>query len=205
MESKMLSDILTQLGTTTVVIGVAGFFLRSWFLHQLEKLQKSNEHQLALQLESAKARWAKDVAKISVHETYLHEKRVKLIEELHELSLKAEQQLHSFFISWWAHSNKEEVEAITEIETDEFSVTKKMAYLETYIEINALVHQNSLYLSDDFVEGIRAAYQPLFDEILEILKGDIPELPEKYKDIVRAGQAPRKEVVELFRQALGVM
>jgi hypothetical protein len=80
----MLTEILTQLGTTTVVIGVAGWILRSWTSHQFENLQTRHAHSLALKLEAVRADWAKDLARLNVRENYLHTRRVALIEDMHK-------------------------------------------------------------------------------------------------------------------------
>jgi phage repressor protein C with HTH and peptisase S24 domain len=71
----MLKDVLTQLGTTSVVIAIAGYLFKTWIAHQLEKLKTQNAHELSLKLETARAEWAKDVARLNVHESYLHKKR----------------------------------------------------------------------------------------------------------------------------------
>lgn len=48
----MLTEILTQLSTTAVVIAIAGWFLKTWISHQFENFHTKNAHNLALQLEA---------------------------------------------------------------------------------------------------------------------------------------------------------
>jgi hypothetical protein len=76
----MLTDILMQLSTTAVVITIAGWFLKTWISHQFENFQTKHAHNLALKLEAARSEWAKEVARLNVHENYLHTRRVALIE-----------------------------------------------------------------------------------------------------------------------------
>ena len=98
----MLQEILTQLTTTTVVVAIAAWLLKAWISHQLEEFQVKNAHTLALELETVRAEWAKDLARFNVHENYLHTRRVTLIEQMHTEAVEAEFSLQNFLVSWWA-------------------------------------------------------------------------------------------------------
>ncbi|MBE4026705.1 hypothetical protein HJ129_01430 [Vibrio parahaemolyticus] len=68
-------NFLAQLFSTSLVVSIAGFLMKSWFTHHLSKLEKNNLHELNVQLESLKAQWTKETAKLNVHESYLHKKK----------------------------------------------------------------------------------------------------------------------------------
>ncbi len=200
----MLYDILTQLGTTTVVIAIAGFIFKLWISHHFKKLINESEHQLAIKLESVRAEWAKDVAKLGVHEEYLHKKRVDLIETLYSKMLEAEFSLQNFLLAWWAESNREEITEKRGGKEVEFSMGRGIEFCEKYTEINSILHKNALYFDDVFIQKIRDSYHTIADTILSFDEDGIPEFPEELRDIITAGQVPRTSVIELFRETLGV-
>ena len=200
----MLKDILTQLGSTAVVIAIAGYILKIWIAHQLERFKTQNEHQLALKLESARAEWAKDIARLNVHESYLHQRRVEIIEEMYAKMVEAELSLQNFLVSWWAHSNQEELIARGFRSNSDFSMKRGVEFCESFTEINAMLHKNALYFDDTFIEDVINAYKPFFDTILAFDETQIPVMPDEFKDVVTVGQTPRRSVINLFRTALGV-
>jgi len=200
----MINEILAQLGTTTVVIAIAGFIFKIWISHYFENLVKKSEHQLAIKLESVKADWAKDVAKLNVHEEYLHKKRVDLIEALYSKMLEAEFSLQNFLLAWWAESNKENLKSRYENQKVEFSMARGVEFCEKYTEINAILHKNALYFDNVFIQKITESYKPIFETIMSFDDNNIPAFPEKFKDIITAGQEPRSSVIALFREMLGV-
>jgi hypothetical protein len=207
----MLKEILTQLGTTAVVIAIAGWLLKTWITHQLENLHSRNSHDLALKLEDARAAGAKDVARLNVHESYLHKRRVELIEQMHSEMVEAEFSLQNFLVKWWVNSNKEELLGRGLLPHGHFdearaeSMNKRgLEFCEKFTNINATLHRNALFLDDAFIEGIREAYRPFFDMILELDYNNLPVMPDQFKEVVTVGQAPRKAVIDKFRAALGV-
>ena len=72
----MLNDILTQLGATTVVVGIAAYLLKTWIAHQLEKLKAQNAHELAVKVEHIRAEVAKEVARLGVHQWWAMKRRL---------------------------------------------------------------------------------------------------------------------------------
>jgi hypothetical protein len=208
----MLKDVLTQLGTTSFVIAIAGYALKTWIAHQLERLKTQSAHELALKLETARSEWAKDVARLNVHESYLHKRRVDLIEEMYAEMVEAEFSLQNFLVSWWTHSNKEEITERGNLPNDHFvegntdSMEKcGLGFCEKFIKINATLHRNALFFDDSFIEGITGAYRPFFDTILALDYGQIPTMPEEFKDVVTVGRTPRLAVIDKFRAVLGVL
>ena len=201
----MIKEILTQLGSTAVVIAIAGYIFKTWAAHQLDKMTIQNKHQLDLQLELARSVWAKETAKLNVHESYLHKRRVEVIETIYAKMLKAEFSLQNLLVSWWAHSNKEEIAAKgISANIGEFSNKRGMEFCELFTEINAMLHENALYFNENFVDEIISAYKPFFDIILNLDEDNLPKFPDEFKDVVTVGQAPRRSVIALFRVTLGV-
>jgi len=189
----MIKEILTQIGSSAVVIAIAAYIAKTWVKHQLDKVAAQNSHELA-----------KQIAKLNVHEPHLHKRRVEVIEALYSKMLDAEFSLHNFLVNWWAHSNKEEIIARGFPTKEEFSMKRGMEFCEVYTEINAMLHKNALYFDDQFIEKISNAYKPFFDVILEIGESEPPEFPNEFKEIVTVGQTPRKSIISLFRGTLGV-
>jgi hypothetical protein len=207
----MLTQILTQLGTTAVVIAIAGWFLKTWISHQFENLQAAHAHNLALKLEAARAEWAKDVARLNVHENYLHTRRVALIEEMHKEAVEAEFSLQNFLVSWWAFTNGDELLERGFVPRGHFddgpatSMEKRgQEFCERYLRINSTLHRNVIFFDEGFTDAVRSAYAPFFDAIVNLEYDQLPPIPEEFKNVVEAGRAPRRAVVALFRTVLGV-
>lgn len=207
----MLTDILTQLGTTAMVVAIAGWVSRTWVSHQFKNLQTSHAHNLALKLEAAPAEWAKDVARLSVHENFLHTRRVALIEAMHKEAVEAEFSLQNFLVSWWARTNRDELVARGLLPPGHFDDGRDHSmeqrgqdFCERYLTINASLHRNAIFFDDAVIEAVRAAYTPFFDVIVDLNYEQLPAMPEEFKDVVEAGRAPRRSVVAVFRKMLGV-
>lgn len=118
--------------------------------------------------------------------------------------LDAEFSLQNFLVSWWAHSNKEEIVGKGFPIKGEFSIKRGLEFCELYTEINAMLHENALYFDDQFIEEIGVAYKPFFEVILSMGESEPHDFPDEFKEIVSVGQTPRKSVISLFRGALGV-
>ncbi|MCP8687771.1 hypothetical protein [Marinobacterium sedimentorum] len=189
----MIEDILTQIGSTTIVIAIAAYVAKTWVKHQMEKISTQNSHELARQ-----------IAKLNVHEPYLHKRRVEVIEAIYAKTLDAEFSLQNFLVTWWGHSNREELTARAFPEGKVFSNNRGLEFCEAFTEINAMLHKNALYFDDQFIEGVLNVYKPFFDEILNMDETNPPPFPNEYIDIIEIGQKPRQSVISLFRRALGV-
>ena len=189
----MIENILTQIGSSAVVIAISAYIAKTWVKHQLDKVTAQNSHELA-----------KQIAKLNVHESHLHKRRVEVIEAMYSKMLDAEFSLQNFLVTWWAHSNREEIVARGFPVRGDFSIEKGLEFCEAYTEINSMLHRNALYFDDQFIEETRKAYNPFFDVILSMGDSELPKFPEEFKEIVNVGQAPRKSVISLFREALGV-
>ncbi len=202
-----VDNILAQLLSTSVVVGVAGFAMKSWFTHHLSKLEKSNIHELNIQLESLKAQWTKETAKLNVHESYLNNKRVELIEDLYEQMLEAEFELQNFLLHWWAYTRKVNDGIYSEQDSavaDDSMRVRGEAFCEKYLYINSVMHKKALYFDDQFIESVLGAYKPYFDRVLELNYNQLSLMPEEFHDVVNKGREPRREVIDMFRKALGV-
>ena len=77
-------------------------------------------------------------------------------------------------------------------------------FCEGFTAINASLHKNALLFDDEFIQRVIDAYKPFFDSILSIDYNALPKLPEEYKDVVSVGKIPRRLVLSLFRESLGV-
>lgn len=207
----MLTDILTQLGTTTVVIAIAGWALKAWISHQFENFQTKHAHNLALKLEAARSEWTKEVTRLNVHENYLHTRRVALIEEMHKEAVEAEFSLQNFLVSWWASTNRDELlergllpKGHFDDKRDASMEKRGEEFCECYLKINSTLHKNAIFFDEGFIKAVRAAYTPFFDVIVKLDYQQPPPMPKEFKDVVGAGRAPRRAVVALFRTVLGV-
>ncbi len=156
----MLKDILTQIGVTSVVIGVAGYLFKIW---------------LSLKLETVRAEWTKDVERLKVHESHLHKKRIDLIEEMYAEMIEAEFSLQNFLLSWWAYSNKKELIESGRLPQNHFSEerigsmeTRGVEFRERFLKINSTLHRNALFFDDSFIDAVIDAYKPFFD-LIQIL------------------------------------
>lgn len=208
---QLLTEIVTQLGTTAVVVAITGWLLKTWISHQLEHFHTKYTHTFALKLEEARAAWARDIARLNIHENYLHTRRVCLIEEMHREAVDAELSLQQFLVSWWAFTNKDELLTRGLVSKDHFDINRSTSmeesgkkFCEAYLKINSTLHKNAIFFKEDFIQAIRNAYEPFFHTILELDYDNPPSIPEEFKDVVEAGSIPRRAVIELFRAMLGV-
>ncbi len=207
----MIENLLTQLGTTAIVIAVAGYLFRSWLSYQIQSLRSAYEHQNSIQLEAIRAEFSKDITRLGVHENYLHRRRTEIIESIFHRAVDAEFSLQSFFVGWWAATDADGLEIhdrdVPRDHTQAISMMKKHgnAFCENFTEINASLHKNALYFDDEFIKSVTDAYDPFFHLVLSVDYNAVPILPEQYKDAVSVGRIPRKLVVNLFRKSLGVL
>ena len=207
----MIQDLLTQLGTTGVVVAVAGYFFRSWMSYEIQSLRSDYEQQHLIHLETIRAEFSKDIARLSIHENYLHRRRVELIEEIYHKAVDTEYSLQTFFLGWWAITD---IDRIAQKDLDvpkdaesalDMMENHGMAFRETFLEINASLHKNALIFDDEFIRQVTDAYRPFFELILNFNYDDIPKLPEEYEDVASAGRIPRSSIVKIFRRSLGVV
>ncbi len=209
--SPVISSLLTELAATTVIIAVAGWILRTTLSHLIEKLHRQQTHSLALDLEGARGKISRDLARLNVHESYLHKRRVELIEELYGYMIDAEFSLQTFLVSWWAESSRDELIQRGALPKDHFSRVEDSSerdhgdkFCEKYLCMNALLHRNELFFEESFTESLRQAYKPYFDMVLDYKKGNAMEFPNEFNDIVTVGASPRRAVINSFRRLLGV-
>jgi len=204
----MLIEFLSQAGATAIALGIAAYLSRTWLTHQFDKIENKYAHDLAIQLESVRADLAKEIARINVRENYLHKRRVEVIESIFEKMIEAEFSLQNFLVSWWGRTNRDEIKrkfpSLDLSGSFDLMESRGGEFCKGYTEINAELHRNALYFEESFMEAIGRAYSPIFDEIIALDYENPPDLPERYKDIVNAGKAPRLAVINEFRKLLGV-
>ncbi len=204
-------DLFAQLAATSVVIAIAGYLLKMWLANRLDRDKSDHEHELEVHLEVLRADWARDLARLNVHETYLHARRVRVIEKLYADVIDAEFALQNFLVSWWAYSNADVVRtrgkaAVEWRQADsvESMDVRGRQYCEKFTEINANLHKNAIWFDDTFIEEIGAAFKPFSDRIVSMDWEEIPAFPKEFENLVEVGQAPRRSVVGAFRAILGV-
>jgi len=196
--------MLAQLGSTAAVIAIAAYIAKTWVTRQLDKMATQNTHE-----------FAKQIAKLNVHEPYLHKRRVEVIEAMYTKVLDTEFKLQKFIFHWFLHSNIDELNGKGFEATQEFSNERGLEFCEAFTEINVMLLKSSLYFDDQFIDGVRNSYKPYFDLIHNMDTSSPPDFPEEYKNFISGyldeyenlipqEQEPRKSVVSLFREALGV-
>jgi hypothetical protein len=209
MSSSILGDFLVQIGGTAVALAIAGYLARIWLTHQFDKARAQNSHELAVKLEAVRAEWAREIARLNVHESYLHKRRVEILEMLFGKMIDAEFALQTFLLGWWGSTNKDElarrVPDYDPKETSESMRSRGFDFCEKFAEINAEMHKNALYFEETFLSSIKDAYEPIFDLVLAMDFENPPPIPAELKDVVNAGKAPRLAVINRFRKVLGVL
>src|SRR5690554_8100381 len=95
----VLEDIITQLGSTAVVISIGAYVAKKWIEHQIEKMSTQNSHELARQL-----------AKLNVHEPYLHKRRTEVIEAIRSEERRVGKECR---YGWWREHYKKKKKAAT--------------------------------------------------------------------------------------------
>jgi hypothetical protein len=182
--------VATVLGNA-VGVGAVGFLLKLW-------VDKRLSHSLDLELEKFKSEMAKEVARHSFQQKWVNDKRMELLSQLNELVVDMAFELKALFIN-------------IKVQSQEFTEVRASKFCEKYVELNAVLHKNELFLSSGFLEEVRAVYKPYFDLGVECMRGDGSmaeklrhELPETLEEIAVMADKPRICTVQAFRKAAGV-
>lgn len=185
-----MSDILAVLATNAIAVGIVGYLLRLWVDRRLE-------HALSRELEKFKAELTKEVTRHSVQTTWNHAKRMELFAQLYEHMVDADFELKALLMN-------------IKIGKQDLIRDRAYKFSEKYLEVNACLHKNELFLEESLVAEVRAAYKPYVDLAQMAMANSIqPEtarahLPDRMEEIFAVGDGPRRQVVALFRKHAGL-
>ncbi|OGA57646.1 MAG: hypothetical protein A3G81_04000 [Betaproteobacteria bacterium RIFCSPLOWO2_12_FULL_65_14] len=171
-------------------MAVIAFLLKLW-------IDKRLTHALGQQLEKFKADLAKDVATHSIQQNWHHAKKMAVLEQLYTSIVDAEFELKALLMNW-------------KIGKAEFIKDRANKFCAKYLEVNAQLHRNEIYLDQSLVDEIRSVYQPYFDlATRSVDSGSTPDelkalLPDTMHEIFAIGDGLRQQVVKRFRAEVGV-
>lgn len=186
-----MDSIATIFFSNAIAVGLVGWLLKLWV-----------DKRLALafdrELERFKSELAKDVARDSIQQKWVNEKRVKLFGQLYELMVEMDSELKALFLN-------------IKVQSHEFTKERAERFCERYTALNATLHKNEIFLNAEIVSEIRGIYKPFFDTSMECLREQEGafddfrnELPETMEEISAAADEPRKKVVRIFREVAGI-
>ena len=183
-------DILAVLATIAIAVASVGFLLRIW-------VDKRLGQALGKELELFKAELSKDVARYSVQTTWNHTKMMDLFAQLYERMIDADFEIKALL-------------ANIKIGKADLIELRANRFCEKYLELNACLHKNELFISQELSDSVRAAYHPFF-EVAQASLGETPDLsrlksvlPSRIEDIFAVGDLPRKQIVQQFRKHSGL-
>jgi hypothetical protein len=183
-------DIFTNFVTNAAAVAVVGYLLQLWVSSRLE-------HSLSQELEKFKAELTKEVTRHSVQTTWNHAKRMELFTKLYEQMIDVDFELKALLMN-------------LKVGNADLVRDRAVKFSEKYLELNACLHKNELFLEESVVQSVRAAYEPYFDlarmvmvEHAELAKFR-SHLPDGMEEIFAVGDGPRKQTVALFRKYAGL-
>lgn len=170
----------------SVAFAAIGFLSKKWLDLQLDKASQKFSHELT-----------KEITKLGIHEQYLHERRVKAVEDIYSLALETEQYYKRFLMAWWGYFQHEK--------NPKMLKERGLEFCEQYIAINNALIKNVIFFNDEFIGNVRSLYEPLFYLVKDMDKACPPVFPEELEPLIIAvGEQPRLEVIKVFRKTLGV-
>jgi hypothetical protein len=186
-----MNGLLAVLATNAVAVGIVGYLLRLWVDRRLE-------HSLSRELEKLKAELTKEVTRHSIQTTWNHAKRMELFAQLYEHMVDADFELKALFMNM-------------KIGKQDLIRDRAYKFSEKYMEVNACLHKNELFLEESLIAEVRAAYKPYID-LAQMGMADHAEvetvralLPDRMEEIFAVGDGPRKHVAALFRKYAGLI
>ena len=206
----MINQILTNIGTTAVVVGIAGYLAKLWIERLVARSDKRYAHNLDISRQQLQRDFSQELSKTQLQESFLHKKRIEIIEQLYTQALEADFSLRNFMVSWWANSNQEHSDespenTISDTMPESSRGKRQVEFLDHYLKINSLVYKNAIYLDEAFIKSINDSYEPMYNVVINLNLDDLPEFPSEYDQIIRGQKGPRLEMVQLFRKNLGVI
>lgn len=183
---ELLMAFLSSFVGSGIAFALITFLAKKWLDHKLDKASQKFSHELT-----------KEITKLGIHEQYLHERRVKAVENLYLATLEVEQYLKRFLGAWWGHFEHEE--------NSQLLKELSLKFCEQYIVVNNYLNNNAIFFNDEFIGSIKSLYEPLFYAINGMDKNDPPPFPEELKaSIIDSSEQPRLEMIKIFRKTLGV-
>jgi len=176
--------------SNTVLFSVLVFLLKLW-------IEKRLSHSLHEQLERFKSSLAKDLAKRSIQESHNFSKKMEVCSELNTLMLEADAELKLMYMNLGVKNYSEVAK-----NNDNFA--------GKYLKINALLHENELYLDDELVLLVKKVYEPFFNLVMEVMETGNKDAYEKlnlngnFKDLELGVANPRKVVVSKIKELYGI-
>lgn len=185
-----MNEIVAIVATNALAVAIVGYLIRVWIDRRLE-------HSLSQELEKFKAELTKEVTRHSVQITWNHSKRMELFARVYEHMVDADLELKLLLMN-------------IKIGKRELIQDRAHKFSEKYLEVNACLHKNELFLEEVLVEEVRAVYKP-YVELAHMAMADRLELeevrshlPKRLEDISAIGDGPRKYIVALFRKHAGL-
>lgn len=178
------------LATNAVAVGVVGFLLKLW-------VDKRLSHSLEKELEKFKLPLAKEVSLYAIQNEWNHTKKMELLGKLYEKMVEADFELKAFLMN-------------IKVGKKELIDDRAYKFCEKYLELNALLHKNELFIEQSLVDEVRKIYEPYFEAAKDSMEEDFDfqgfgeGLPEHMDDLLAVGDTPRKRVVEKFRKSAGI-
>ena len=176
--------------SNALLLGALGFLLKLW-------IDKRLSLSLNEKLEKFKSELAKEVAKSSVQQTHNYAKKLEICATLNELMTEADFELKTLYFNVASKYYKG-------IED------RNNKFAEKYLEINALLHKEGLYIEDEIITMVQDAYRPLFDIVSNVIgSGDLKhyevlELSGSMDNLSKKAEQPRKVVIARLKEIYGI-
>ena len=177
--------------TSGTSVAVLSFLLKLW-------IEKRLSYSLDLKLEKFKSELAKEVARDSIQQRWINDKRMELLHQLYELMMEMDFELKSLYLN-------------IKVQSQELTKARAEKFCTKYVEFNSALHKNEIFLASDFIDEIRIIYMPYFEIGMECLKGDEGaaqmlrvHLPGSVGEITALANKPRRNLIQTFRRAAGI-
>ncbi|WP_440903710.1 hypothetical protein ACMZOO_12725 [Catenovulum sp. SX2] len=176
--------------SNALLLGALCFLLKLW-------IEKRLSLSLNEKLEKFKSELAKEVAKSSVQQTHNYAKKLEICATLNELMTEADFELKMLYFNVASKHYK----SIEE---------RNKNFAEKYLEINALLHKNELYIEDEIIAMVHEAYRPIFDIVSNVMgSGDIAhyetlKLSGSMDSVSKKAETPRKTVIARLKEIYGI-
>jgi len=186
-----MSIIIATILANGTSVAVVSFLLKLW-------IDKRLSYSLDLELEKFKSELAKEVARDSIQQKWVNDKRMELLYQLYELMVEMDFELKALHLN-------------IKVQSEEFTKFRAEKFCTKYTELNSALHRNEIFLVSDFIDEIRMIYRPYFKIGMECLKGDEEaahmlraHLPDSVGEITALADEPRRKLIQSFRRAAGI-
>jgi len=186
-----MSIIIATILANGASVAVVSFLLKLW-------IDKRLSYSLDLELEKFKSELAKEVARDSIQQRWVNDKRMELLYQLYELMVEMDFELKALYLN-------------IKVQSEELTKFRAEKFCTKYTELNSALHKNEIFLVPDFIDEIRMIYSPYFKIGMECLKGDEEaahmlraRLPDSVGEITALADEPRRKLIQSFRRAAGI-